>query len=124
MSRSSGGASLGMPRNLLRACILLELAADTSHGYELLEGLEPFALSHTDPGGLYRALRAMEREGLVSSFWEDSPSGPPRRTYALTDAGREALDAYAVCVRDVRRALSAFVRRHEDLRPPVAERRP
>jgi PadR family transcriptional regulator, regulatory protein PadR len=31
----------------------------------------------------------------VTTFWEESASGPPRRYYRLTDTGRQALAAFA-----------------------------
>ena len=33
-------------------------------------------------------LRQMEREGYLASTWEPGPTGPARRVYTLTDAGR------------------------------------
>jgi poly-beta-hydroxybutyrate-responsive repressor len=40
-----------------------------------------------DSGTVYRTLRQLEKDGLVSSFWDTSESGPARRMYALTAAG-------------------------------------
>ena len=48
-----------------------------------------------DLGNLYRALRGLKEEGVVSSEWEAGQPGPARRTYALTDAGRRLLDDWA-----------------------------
>jgi hypothetical protein len=45
----------------------------------------------SDPGGLYRALRSLEKEKLVRSFWEPSDRGPARRTYEITRQGMEEL---------------------------------
>ncbi|HEX2028003.1 MAG TPA: PadR family transcriptional regulator [Nitriliruptorales bacterium] len=106
---------LGMPRNFLRPCVLLLLGEAPSHGYDLLEQLRALGLEHVDPGGLYRGMRAMEQEGLVRSSWEPSDAGPPRRTYELTDEGREWLHAWAGALRDVRRMLGRFLDRYEAL---------
>ena len=59
----------GLPRSYLRPCLMLLIAETPSHGYDLLERLEELGLGATDPGGLYRTLRAMEREDLVKSEW-------------------------------------------------------
>ena len=72
-------------------------------------------LERADPGGLYRTLRAMEREGLVRSWWEHSASGPARRTYDLTDEGLDWLHAWAGSLREVHRHLGGYLARYEVL---------
>lgn len=103
----------GLPRNFLRACLLLLLAEAPSHGYDLLERLAELGLPTADPGGLYRVLRALEREDLVVSRWETSSSGPARRTYELTDEGREWLHAWAGALAEGRRIVGGFLSRYD-----------
>ncbi|MGI8615027.1 MAG: PadR family transcriptional regulator [Nocardioidaceae bacterium] len=106
---------VGLPRNYLRPCLLLLLAEGTSHGYELLEQVTALGLVRVDAGGLYRCLRAMDEEGLVRSAWEPSTAGPARRTYQLSDEGREWLHVVAGSLADVARTLGAFRRRYDDV---------
>ncbi len=108
-------APSGLPRNFLRPCLLLLLAEQPSHGYDLLEQLTDLGLEQTDPGGLYRALRAMEQERLIQSWWEPSDSGPARRTYVVTDDGRDWLHAWSGSLREVRRLLGRYLDRYEEL---------
>lgn len=102
----------GLPRNYLRSCLLLLLAEGTSHGYELLEQMSRLGAGRVDPGGLYRSLRAMDEDGLVHSTWEPSSTGPARRTYELTTAGRNRLDTAARAVTEVGRSLDTYLRRY------------
>lgn len=102
-----------LPRNFLRPCLLLLLSEQAAHGYDLMEQLPELGVSHVDPGGLYRTLRAMEQEGLVSSWWEPSTSGPSRRTYTVTEEGRDWLHALAGSLREVQRVLRRFDARYE-----------
>ena len=104
---------VGLPRNYLRPCLLLLLAEGTSHGYELLDQVSALGLERVDPGGLYRCLRAMDQEGLVRSTWEPSTSGPARRTYDLTDEGREQLHVVAGSMAEIARSLAAYRRRYQ-----------
>ena len=104
---------IALPRNYLRPCLLLLLAEGTSHGYELLEQVGALGLERVDPGGLYRCLRAMDEEGLVRSSWEPSASGPARRTYELTDEGREWLHVVAGSLAEVARFLATYRRRYQ-----------
>lgn len=121
MSASLDVALSGVPRSFLRPILLLLLAEGPSHGYELLEQAADLGLERTDPGGLYRTLRAMEQEGLVQSWWEASSSGPARRTYALTDEGLDWLHASAGALRETVRHLSVYLTRYEHL---VTQRTP
>ena len=106
---------LGMPRNYLRPCLLLLLAECTSHGYELLDQMAELGMDRSDPGRVYRCLRAMDEEGLVHSTWEPSAVGPARRTYRVTDEGREWLHVLAGSVADVSRALTTYQGRYRML---------
>lgn len=104
---------VGMPRNYLRPCLLLLLAEGTSHGYELLEQLAALGLDRPDPGRVYRSLRAMDEDGLVHSEWEPSATGPARRTYSLTEEGREWLHVLTGSLAEVSFALGAYQRRYK-----------
>jgi PadR family transcriptional regulator, regulatory protein PadR len=110
----------GLPRNYVRPCLLLALAEGPSHGYDLLVHVAELGLERTDAGGLYRTLRAMEHEGLVHSWWEHSDAGPARRTYQLTDEGRDWLHAWAGSLREVHRHLGVYLSRYEALDPAAA----
>lgn len=115
MSRFNDDASSGMPRSFLRPILLLLLAERASHGYDLLEQIAQLGLERADPGGLYRTLRAMEQEGLVASWWEESAAGPARRTYVLTVEGTEWLHASAGSLREIARHLGTYLARYERL---------
>lgn len=102
---------LGVPRNYLRACLLLLLAEQPSHGYELWLNLPTLG---ADPGTAhtgvpYRTLRQLEEEGLVVSHWDRSDAGPARRVYAVTADGMEWLHLAATSIRTVRRGMSRFL---------------
>ncbi len=101
----------GQPKNFLRPCLLLLLAELPAHGYELIERLKPFGFAR-DPGGLYRTLRSMERDGLVLSRWESSAAGPDRCRYELSPRGGDWLDAWAVTLDASRRTLETFQHRY------------
>ncbi|HEV7466904.1 MAG TPA: PadR family transcriptional regulator [Candidatus Dormibacteraeota bacterium] len=96
MAISSGTRLGGAPVNFLRPCLLLLLEESPGHGYELRDRLaELGASAPPDTAIVYRALNAMENEGLISSRWQPSTEGPQRRCYALTAEGREALGDWA-----------------------------
>jgi DNA-binding PadR family transcriptional regulator len=71
-----------------------------------------------DVGNLYRLLRALEGEGLVSSEWSADLPGPAKRTYELTDEGRRLLDRWAEALRRAQGDVQSFLDRYDQ-----AERR-
>lgn len=105
----------GLPRNFLRPCLLLLIAEQQAHGYDLLERLQRFGFGQRDPGTLYRTLRAMEQEGLVESRWDRSEVGPPRRSYRLTAEGADWLHLWAGVLGESRRILDSFLVRYEEV---------
>jgi PadR family transcriptional regulator PadR len=109
----------GLPRNYLRASLLLLIGEAPAHGYDLLDHIGQLGLRSVDPGGLYRTLRVMEDDGLVSSWWEHSVAGPARRTYALTPEGVDWLHAWAGALRESHRYLSAYLGRYDGIGEPV-----
>ena len=105
----------GQPKNFARPCLLLLLGEAPAHGYELMERLRPFGFEINDPGSVYKSLRQMEGEGLVSSEWELSSRGPARRVYSLTSDGRDLLAAWAFTLQQNRDILGQFLDRFRQL---------
>jgi poly-beta-hydroxybutyrate-responsive repressor len=103
-----------LPKNFLRPCLLLLLREQPAHGYDLLERLRPLGFSRDDPGRLYRALRALESDGLVHSAWEPSGSGPDRRIYELTRPGMEALHDAVQSLLATNAIIGVFLSRYSE----------
>ncbi len=92
---------------LLEPAILAALAAEPAHGYDLRKAVEEMTqgLVVLDPGGTYRVLRQLEKDGFVESRWADGEFGPQRRTYKMTKEGRELLASWRT---DLDRRQHAF----------------
>jgi len=93
---------------------LVLLKEDNSYGYELMERIEEeFGFEPINAGSVYRALRQMEKEGLCSSEWDvraEEGLLPPRRMYAVTDAGEAYLEAWAEACSKYHRLMDQFAR--------------
>jgi PadR family transcriptional regulator PadR len=75
---------------------LLARAPEPLYGYQVAKRLES-AIDTGLPvkqGTLYPVLRSLEAGALLTSHVEPSVSGPPRRYYAITPDGREALASW------------------------------
>jgi len=109
-----------LPKDFLRSCLLLLLREEPAHGYELVERTPTLGVGSQDPGGLYRALRKLEQDGMVRSAWERSESGPHRRIYQITRAGGEELHRRSLELAAGAEAIETFIARYQEF---VAMRR-
>jgi PadR family transcriptional regulator PadR len=89
-----GGLLAQMRRGTLQYCVLALLADEERYGFDLVRGLAEIDGMVTSEGTIYPLLSRLRRDGLVESTWRESPSGPPRRYYRATAAGRAALEAF------------------------------
>ena len=102
--------------------MLLLLAERPSHGYEVAESLgDLLEEGRVDFGNLYRLLRSLEAEGLVSSSWNDEVPGPLKRTYELTGEGAALLGAWATSLRAGVERIDALLQRHDAIAKQIEE---
>jgi len=105
-----GWMPLAARRRWIEPFVLAMLARRDTYGYAVLGRLDEMHISNgpLDVGLVYRTLRDLERIGLVSSSWADESSGPRRRAYQLSEAGYQALDDWAVVMRERARLIGEF----------------
>jgi PadR family transcriptional regulator PadR len=77
---------------VLPFAILAVLRRGPKHGYGLATELRDLLGAAAPEGTLYPLLNGFERDGLTVAEWVIQDTGPARKTYALTDKGRAALD--------------------------------
>ena len=79
-----------MRKGILEYCILLMLKDKRCYVSDIVENLQRSNLIVVE-GTLYPILTRQKNAGLLTYRWEESPQGPPRKYYTLTEKGREAL---------------------------------
>jgi PadR family transcriptional regulator, regulatory protein PadR len=84
-----------MRRGAIEYCVLALLCERDMYGFELTRTLAAADRLVTSEGTVYPLLTRIREEGLVETFWEESPQGPARRYYRLTRDGRRALSNFA-----------------------------
>lgn len=80
-----------LKKGVLGLCVLALLSRSESYAYEIAS-----KLAHAvgmGEGTIYPLMRRLQADGLVATYLEESPSGPPRKYYRLTDTGRETYAA-------------------------------
>ncbi|MBT2696986.1 helix-turn-helix transcriptional regulator [Bacillus sp. ISL-40] len=95
-------------KNFVLPFILLLLSKVSLHGYELSQKLEAFGFKTLDQGNLYRLLRQLEKDELLSSEWDTTGSGPAKRRYSITNAGITFLKGYANQLESYQSLLDQF----------------
>ncbi|MEV6306006.1 PadR family transcriptional regulator [Actinoplanes sp. NPDC051861] len=83
-------------RGTLEYCVLGLLAEQEMYSMELVRTVSAELQLTTSEGAMYPLLSRLRRAGRIESGWRESPSGPPRRYYTLTPAGKVALDQFRV----------------------------
>jgi len=77
-----------MKKGVLEYCILSILDGNEAYPSEIIQALKNAKLIIVE-GTLYPLLTRLKNAGLLAYRWEESPSGPPRKYYQLTDEGSQ-----------------------------------
>jgi PadR family transcriptional regulator len=81
-------------RGTLEFCVLAMVEREDIYGTEIVRRLGEERSLATTEGTIYPLLSRLRRVGWLDSKWSESPAGPPRRYYSLTDGGRAALESF------------------------------
>ncbi|GMB10115.1 PadR family transcriptional regulator [Thermolongibacillus altinsuensis] len=98
----------GAPKQFVVPFLLLQLRDFNLHGYQLIEQLIKLGFHSIDRGNIYRILRQLEKDHLISSQWDTSSEGPARRIYSLTEAGEAYLQSWAASLELYQHMLETF----------------
>ena len=79
-----------MRKGILEYCILAILSRGDSYAPKIIAELKNAEMIVVE-GTLYPILTRQKNAGLLTYRWEESPQGPPRKYYMLTEAGRQQL---------------------------------
>jgi len=96
----------------VQPAIMTILAGGRLHGYRIVEAAAKspmFGGDRPDPTGVYRLLRIMEKRGLVVSAWDVSDRGPAKKSYQLTNQGRECFHRWIETLDGHRRAIGKLL---------------
>ena len=79
-----------MRKGVLEYCILSLLAKEDAYATSIISRLKEVNMIVVE-GTRYPLLIRQKNQGLLAYRWEESPQGPPRKYYSITDKGREQL---------------------------------
>jgi PadR family transcriptional regulator PadR len=95
-----------LKKGVLELCVLALLSRADSYAYEIASRLA--AGIDMGEGTIYPLMRRLQDEKLVETYLVESPAGPSRKYYRLTEAGKasfatqkNAWSAFAGAVNDI-----------------------
>ena len=81
-----------MRKGILEYCILSIINRQEVYTSDILEALRQADLLVVE-GTLYPLLSRLKNNGLLSYRWQESPDGPPRKYFTLTEEGKQMLES-------------------------------
>jgi len=82
-------ASSQFKKGALEMCVLHFILKEDRYGYELTQRVNSF-IPITE-GALYPVLRRLVKESYCIIYMRESPDGPSRKYYQITEKGKEYL---------------------------------
>ena len=98
---------------LVQPAMLAILARGPLHGYELARkiGEIPHFLDEApDVSGVYRMLKTLEDRGMVTSDWDISQEGRPKRLFTITNDGRRCLEHWNATLQNHHKAIGSLLK--------------
>lgn len=79
-----------MRKGILEYCVLSIISRKDAYASAIISELKESEMIVVE-GTLYPILTRQKNQGLLSYRWEESPQGPPRKYYTITEAGKQTL---------------------------------
>jgi PadR family transcriptional regulator PadR len=102
-----------MRKGVLEFCILSILAEGDAYASDILNKLKESQLIVVE-GTIYPLLSRQKNMGLLSYRWEESTQGPPRKYYALTEQGVNALHELQASWKELVDAVEAIQKKESN----------
>lgn len=96
-------------KGALELGILALLDRGELYGVEIVDRLAEHSGLEASAGTIYPLLSRLKKAGVVDTTWRESPVGPPRKYYRLSDTGRTELAEMTRSWRDLSATLDGLL---------------
>lgn len=79
-------------KGVMELAILALLSNKEMYGFEIISNLRKQPELAISSGTIYPLLSRLKKASLIDSIWRESPVGPPRKYYRLTQKGHTELN--------------------------------
>jgi len=83
-----------MLKGLLEGCILKIIGDGETYGYEIVEKLTKYGFREVSEGTVYPLLIRLNKNKLLNYTTRESPYGPRRKYYSLSEEGKAELEDF------------------------------
>lgn len=96
-------------KGMVEVVILGMLARGEMYGSQIVSALSDREGLAISAGTVYPLLSRLKKAGLIEAMWVESPVGPPRKYYSLTESGTCVLEQMARAWREVARDVNGVL---------------
>ena len=96
-------------KGTLEGCILKVISLKETYGYEIVNRLQHYGFGEVKEGTIYPILVRLEKKNLIGSSFKESPYGPKRKYYTLTDQGHQALADFIQVWQEVKKSVDTII---------------
>lgn len=76
-------------KGIMEGVILKVISKEETYGYEIYQKLQSYGFDEFAEGSLYPLLLRLEKNNLIKAEKKQSPFGPDRKYYSLTEEGEK-----------------------------------
>lgn len=95
-----------MLKGILEGCILKIISNEEIYGYEIAQQLQEYGFSSISEGTIYPLLLRLEKNGLITVQYRESPVGPKRKYFSISDEGQRVLEQFWLNWVDLEQAVN------------------
>ncbi len=96
-------------KGVVELAILALLHTGEAYGGEIVDRLGAYPGLAITAGTAYPLLSRLKKSGLITSAWQESPVGPPRKYYRLSTAGETAFAGMNRAWKDMTNAMDSLL---------------
>ncbi len=94
---------------VLDMCLLSLIEDEATYGYEMVSKLRDRGLDLASEGSIYPLLSRLQKQGMIEGYLVQSPAGPARKYYRMSDEGRRILAQWRTEWREFSTAVDAVL---------------
>lgn len=83
-------------KGILQACIISVISEGETYGYQIIQDLTEYGFNHVKDGTLYPILSRLQKKKLIQSRIGESPLGPKRKYFSVTEEGLDYLNSFRI----------------------------
>jgi PadR family transcriptional regulator PadR len=96
-------------KGLLEGCILEIISREETYGYEITEVLNKSGFESLNEGSVYPVLIRLQNKGFAAGETKESPLGPKRKYFSITESGNEFLESFKTEWKDVSNTVDTIL---------------